>query len=214
MSILKRVLTICGGALFLVGVGLGIYLILASSRAEALDSADSGRPAPGVSSRYLTLETSDKVLSENDTLVVAAHFSDSMNTSVSLRLSAPGFTPSTTEPKPVVLTDHPGTLEWVLTPTKIGTFQILAEMEDPSGKVVATTHVGVTVTNVFGLRAWQLQLLSYVTTLLGPMLTVPWWYERWKERKAKEKNEKRPQEERKPSSLLPGQMNGSDVRME
>jgi hypothetical protein len=79
-------------------------------------------------------------------------------------------------------------LQWVLEPTQLGTFEIIVA----NSSIEDEQDLGVTITNIFGLTIWQAQLLSYIGTFLGtflgPILTVTWFYERWKEYKEHKKS--------------------------
>ncbi len=202
-SLLKRILLICGIMIFLGGTGLALYLTFAAS---ILTSGPTR--CYGCAIAYdLTLSASSSVISESDTVVVTATIQ--AETPVSIHLTAPGFDPSTTEPKHLVpisidegggtflRTIQPNKLSWVLTPAKIGTSQAVVEMDDISGNVLLTKYVGITVTNIFGLKLWTIQLFSSIAAFLGPILTAPWWYDRWKERKQERRTSTPPRPKRR-----------------
>lgn len=71
---------------------------------------------------------------------------------------------------------------WVLTPRKTGDFEIILSVSD--GTILL---LNISVTNFLGLNTFSVQLLSWIGTLFGPMLSVPWWYEKFKESKKAEK---------------------------
>jgi hypothetical protein len=72
-------------------------------------------------------------------------------------------------------------LLWVLKPREISAFEIAITAGNQ------TQVIGIVVTNVLGFTAAQVQILSYVSSFLGPMLTAPWWYEQWEKRKKSRK---------------------------
>ena len=102
---------------------------------------------------------------------------------VSLR--APGFDISPIKEEQVINLDDgkEGSLSWILSPRKIGTYEIA--ISDP----LNTKVYGITVTNVFGLSTVQAKLFSGLGTIFGPMLTIPWWWERLRKKKQPVVNE-------------------------
>jgi hypothetical protein len=76
---------------------------------------------------------------------------------------------------------EPVTLLWILKPREIGAFEIAVTAGNQ------TQVIGIVVTNVLGFTAAQVQILSYISSFLGPMLTAPWWYEQWEKRKKAKK---------------------------
>ncbi len=71
------------------------------------------------------------------------------------------------------------TATWVMSPKQTGEYTIVVN----TGADVQT--FGVVVTNVLGFRAKPAQIITYVGSVLGPMLTVPWWLDRIKSRGAR-----------------------------
>jgi hypothetical protein len=69
---------------------------------------------------------------------------------------------------------------WILAPMKHGTFAIAVR---GGGDYL---QFGNAVTRVFGMNPRSIQLLSYGMGSLGPLLTVPWWLERWRGWKRRE----------------------------
>ncbi len=91
------------------------------------------------------------------------------------------LSPLKEEQKIELLPKGKGSLAWILTPHKTGSFQIVVT------DILDTRVFGVTVTNVFGLNTLQAQLLSVVGGLFGPIFTIPWWLDKWQRRKEKAK---------------------------
>jgi hypothetical protein len=77
-----------------------------------------------------------------------------------------------------------GSLSWIITPKKTGTFDMAVSDS------LNTRIFGITVTNMFGFTAAQAKFFSFITGLCGPMLTVPWWVEKWFQRKGKKEPQK------------------------
>jgi len=73
---------------------------------------------------------------------------------------------------------------------EVGTFDLVLTIGG------AITILGVTVTNALGLTAGQLQILSALSTILGPMLTVPWWFEQWQKWRARKRERQEAEKER------------------
>ena len=111
------------------------------------------------------------------------------NTTIGLAALDFDISPTATA-RPVTLEPGapPVTLIWILRPRELGAFEIAITAGNQA------QVVGVVVTNVLGFTALQVQILSYISSFLGPMLTAPWWYEQWQKRqeaqkKAAEKSE-------------------------
>lgn len=98
-----------------------------------------------------------------------------------LSLRAPGFdmSPQKEEQKILLAASSSGSLSWILTPRKTGTFEIALS------DVLNTKIFGITVKNMFGLNVFQAKIASIFGGLFGPMLTVPWWFEKFWQRKKK-----------------------------
>ncbi len=196
----KRILAICGLVLFLGSVGLGLYLAIGDLRASALTSPHipecgvdvlcSFSPGYG----YLKLNNSNQTISVNETDALTITFdyvprpNDPQSAPMTITLLAPEFNinPGTSE-KTVPFSGYI-TLGWVLIPTQPGTFQVGIQVEAPAYQISDIQYIGITVTNVFGLSPWQIQLLSYIFTFLGPLLSAAWWYDKWKEHKRKKRS--------------------------
>lgn len=198
LSIFIRVLAVCGLLLFLGGIGLGVYLIGSSLTASIFTSpaqaCQSCSVAPGA--YFLNLRVSDPTISDSQTDALTAYFdyypqdNDPQDIPIKVTLMAPAFNPAISESAASYSQGSgPVTLGWVLSPTKPGTFKVGIQVEMPLHAITDVQYVGITVTNVFGLNPWQIQLLSYLGTFLGPLLTAAWWYDKRQERKQKKSDE-------------------------
>ncbi len=118
----------------------------------------------------------EKVISENKTEALSIDLTSSKDSECQsiLSLRAPGFdfSPSKEEQTVNLAKGSKGSISWILSPQKTGTFDIAVS------DMVNTKIFGITVTNMFGLSAVQAKTASFAGTLFGPMLTVPWWWER------------------------------------
>lgn len=133
-------------------------------------------------------------LQETQALTVILSSAAAESCQVAVALNAPHFLLSPLEPRQQV-TVGPGQraqVTWILLPQEVGTFDLVLTV---GGGI---TVLGITVTNALGLTAGQLQILSALSTVLGPMLTVPWWYERWQAWRARRRREEEKKEEATP----------------
>jgi len=119
---------------------------------------------------------------ESQVLTVVVSSASNQACTVTLELQALNFDFSPTEPRrTLTLTPAQPTVEsaWIISPKTSGRFEIGVSTG------IDYRIVGIAVTSVLGLSSRQAEVLKYVAGLLGPMLTVPWWYEKWRERKSR-----------------------------
>lgn len=192
---MRTIIAVAGVVLFLVGLVLGINLILDALRASSLDETNTiyavvGDDVPpfctweaSLSARVMTQNTSQAVL-------VQVRNPADRECQSTLSLRAPGFeiSPAREEQKIALAAGGAGSLSWIVTPRRTGTFQIAVS------DILNTQILGVTVKDEYGLTAIQAKLLTLVGSLFGPMLTLPWWVEKLNLRKPKrEAQQTRPQ---------------------
>lgn len=134
----------------------------------------------------------ERVLSENKTQAILIPVTNPHDIPCATELSfrAPGFdiSPSREQQQISLPVKGTGSLSWIVAARRTGTYE-LAVADPFTSKIV-----GVTVTNAFGLNAWQAKLASIAGSIFGPMLTVPWWWDRLKGRK-RHRQESRPEQE-------------------
>lgn len=179
----KLIFAIIGAVLTITGLLMGGYLVRVNQQAESLDINKHGlgsndpciNPLPNI-------ELANRSMSESESQVLRVRLSN-MGTQTcvaEVTLNAPDFDIGSA-PVTRRVNVPPGSASaqvlWVISPKKLGTFEILVEAGGDSDVI------GVTVVNVFGLSPWQVQLFSFLSALLGPMLTIPWWYEQWGKRR-------------------------------
>lgn len=130
---------------------------------------------------------SQRVMTEKESQalrVVLANLNGPGTCHTAIRLAALNFdiAPAATE-RVVALEPggHPVTIVWILKPQEAGSFEIAVTAGNQ------TEVLGIVVTNVLGLTAVQIQILSYISSFLGPMLTAPWWIEQWQKRQRRKK---------------------------
>lgn len=183
------IIAIVGVVLFVIGL-LG-WLAFRQARAMAL-SVDSGNllqppiEGPGCPELTAVVNLERRVMTENESqaLVVNLSLPEGINCAVTVSLLAPNFLISPPETSRVATVPAGSDIDvaWVISPQDVGTYEVVIVVDERS------ETRGITVTNTLGLTATQAQILSIIASFLGPMLTAPWWYERWRERK-KEKEE-------------------------
>jgi hypothetical protein len=179
----RSVAGVVGLAIFVLAIGAGITLFSISQNAQLRDQFKQGN---GVVSGETPLcawdiDATQRVLSENSshTVTINATNANEVDCESVLRFLAPGFDVRPREEEQLV-TAKPngrGSIAWIVTPLKSGSFEIVVS------DGIDTRVIGVTVTNILGLTAAQAQILSVLGTLFGPMFTIPWWVERWQQRK-------------------------------
>lgn len=130
----------------------------------------------------------ERVVSENKSTSVTVAVSNTMDVGCesSISLRAPNFdlSPSKEEQKISLTSGSKGSLSWIITPRKTGTFEIAVS------DILNSKIFGISVTNVFGLSSMQAKLFSGLGSIFGPMLTVPWWWDRLRGKKQKQEGQK------------------------
>ncbi len=185
-----------GLVLFLASLLLGIGVLAGEQRASSLDDEQTIHAAisedlPPLCSWDVNLP--ERIMAENrsQAVVVRAANSADRECQSALAFRAPGFdvSPAKEEQKIAIPAGGNGSLSWILTPRRTGTFQITVS------DLLNTRVMGIDVTDVYGLTAVQAKLVSLVGGLFGPMLTMPWWVEKWRRRKEKPEPQRKGQPE-------------------
>jgi hypothetical protein len=191
--------TLIGGfglALFLASLLLGVGVLAREWRASSLDDKQTAHgmiseELPPLCSWEATL--SERVMAENRSQAVVVRTANPADREcqVTLAFRAPGFdvSPAKEEQKVALPAGGKGSLSWILTPRRTGAFQITVS------DILNTQVMGIDVTDVYGLTAIQAKLFSLIGSLFGPMLTMPWWVERWRQRKEKREPPRKAQPE-------------------
>ncbi len=192
----KFIIGILGVLLFLGAVILHSRIQDGEKQAALLDDEthaygmiDENAPPPC----SWEVNTPEKVMSENKSQAVVVKTSNSADVGCEILLSlrAPSFdmSPTKEEQKVTLPKGGNGTISWIISPRKTGTYEMTIS------DILNTKVFGITVTNMFGLSALQAQVASIAGGLFGPMLTVPWWWDRLRGRKKKEEIQKEKKEE-------------------
>ena len=190
----KRVLAVAGILLLVVGLALlwtlrrGRLAALALDRNPRPHGPVTGSPAGCGQLVEPQIELGRRVmaLGESQALTVRLANASAETCEVTITLNAPDFQLSPLDPRrqlPVGPARH-AEIAWILTPEAVGTFDLVLTVGG------AITVLGLTVTNALGLTAGQLQLLSALSSFLGPLLTAPWWFEQWQAWQARKREEK------------------------
>ena len=134
------------------------------------------------------VEPPEKVISENKSqaLVISSSNGVDEDCETTLSLQAPGFdiSPPKTDQIIKLQANSDGSLSWILTPRRAGIYEIAVS------DGLDTKVFGISVKNMLGLSAVQAKLASGLGTLFGPMLTVPWWWDRFRRKKEKQNEQK------------------------
>lgn len=187
----KVVIGLVGILLFFTSFSLWNNLLTGEKSALKLDDEETVFAVTGedvVPPCSWSVSLPERVMAENKSQALLIEVVNSIDVAcesiVSLR--APGFdiSPAKDEQKITLDSGGKGSLSWILTPRKTGTFEIAVS------DIVNTRIYGITVKNVFGLTTTQAKSFSIVGSLFGPMFTVPWWVEKWWHRR-KRKQEHR-----------------------
>lgn len=195
-----RVLAVCGVILFLVGIALIVSTLPGILRAFALDhkQVGGGQHTTACGAALVSGGTPKwsidvrRLMSESETQALTVTLENPLpECSYKVEINSPEFNLSPSIPRSImpytVTTQTSTSFVWILSPTKLGTFAVAIELGTAGANEVRV--VGITVTSSFGLSLWQVQILSYISTALGPILTVAWWYDKWQERKRKKSDE-------------------------
>ena len=185
-----------GLVIFFAAIGIGAVLLVMNQNAQSRDHSDEKHGV--VVSDYppcvWELSIPQRILSENNSQTIVVNTTNATDTECQsqLTLLAPGFDVNPRKEFQTIAakSQAKGSVAWIVIPHKSGEFDIAVS------DGLNTQALGITVTNVLGLTATQAQLCSILGTLLGPMLSVPWWVDRWQKRK-------RPKEQAAPPPPVP-----------
>ena len=127
---------------------------------------------------------SERVMTENESksVVIEVNNKENKTCESSISIRSPGFdiTPQKDEQQISLQKNGKGSLAWILTPRKSGTYEISVS------DILNTRIIGITVTNIFGLTSTQAKFFSIIGSLFGPMFTIPWWFDRFTRKRKQE----------------------------
>jgi hypothetical protein len=197
---MRRVLAFLGAMLVLVAIAVGAGLLVLTFRA-LLSDATRPKHTELRSALLPPLARVDicsplgadilfpaRVISINESralLVVLSNWSP-CDQQTTLAVYAPDFTVEPIGIQTVMVPAHSEYKKrWILSPRRAGEFTV----------VVDTPHlfreVGVTVTNIFGLSSRDASVLALFGGTAGPLLTLPYWFDLWRDWRRRRKAEPR-----------------------
>lgn len=180
----KKFLALLGIFLFILATLLSLKLKNAKKKAVSLDDkksifANVSEDTPPACN--WNVKTPDRVMTENTSqaIIVETSNSSKKNCETYLSLRAPGFEvdPAKDEQKLNLKPNNKGSISWIISPRKTGNYDIALS------DILNTKTFGISVTNMFGLNAFQAKVASIIGSLFGPMFTIPWWWDRLRKRK-------------------------------
>jgi len=188
---LSEISAIAGAIVFVVSATLTAYFVLVGIRTRGLDIQIPSQVEGPCLHPLSSVEADRRVITEKESLDITVHLlnGEAIECEVGVRIDAPNFEISPPE-ETQAITLPPGetaTVIWVVTPMEPGTYRIGISSE------LDSQTIGISVRNVIGLTARQVELLGYLGNFFGPALTFPWIYTTWNERR-KEKEERKRRE--------------------
>ncbi len=117
---------------------------------------------------------------ESQALTIDLHNENNIDCTTDVAVHAPDFRTSPLENTLTVEVPAGSRtqLVWILSPRRSGTYQVAVAVGGEA------ELIGLSVTNVLGLTVAQAQIVSLFGTILGPMLTLPWWIGWWRRRRS------------------------------
>lgn len=178
----KTLLGVLGAVLFAAGIVFAGAILVNTAGAAARDTSDINHGMViGDPPCDWKASISDRVMSENETRALVINTTNQFDEPCrsQIRIAAPGFliTPRSEEQTLAVPPKRSGAVAWVLSPGKTGTFDVVVSDS------LSTYALGVRVTDVLGLSAVQARIVSVIASVLGPMCTFPWWFDKWLQRR-------------------------------
>lgn len=174
---IKQVLAVCGLIILLTAVMFNNGIAKGERIAASLNNETKSHGIiDGPPPCNWEIKDPEPVMSENKTQAILINTSNLLdeNCETLLYLRAPNFdiSPNKEEQKIVLESTSSGSISWIITPKKTGSYE-LSITDNLNTKIY-----GINVKNMFGLTAVQAKIASTLGTVFGPMLTIPWWWDR------------------------------------
>jgi len=197
-GILARTSSLIGIIGLLVSAGFAVFLISGELVARLLDFPigygsivlTAGDPCDYPE---MTIEVDRRTITEKETVIIGVNLSNrsTQECEATVELYSPNFDISPQQESQTFNLASGETIRviWVLSPRETGTYQIWIS----SGR--EGSSIGIIVTNVLGVTAYQAQLLTYLGTFFSSSLTFPWLYTVWQERRKEKLEEKEKRDE-------------------
>jgi hypothetical protein len=125
---------------------------------------------------------------ESATLRIVLQNGGSKECEVKVSVRAPNFElypAETTKKMTIPPEEQNATISWTIKPKERGQQSVSVSAGFDSAEV------DIAVTTVLGLSAAQAQIFGYIGSFLGPALTFPWLYDKWKGRSKGKKPKKK-----------------------
>lgn len=196
----RKFFFLSGVTILIVAAGFSFLLVRTLFKARGLDTVDEfrGKTTAGMRCADVASEThvSKRIISENESVLVTVTLTNRLpekcEAEVKIYISDFDISPPQASQSVEFSSDQErANVLWSIRPRKGGEFQLATLVVQERVETV-----GIIVTNFLGFTPFQAQILSIMGSALGPVLTVPWWYERWKERRRKKKPSKRKRREK------------------
>lgn len=179
---MTKVLSVIGLIIFLVSILFIKSLEKGEQYAYSLDTqSESYGYTLGPPPCKWEVTPPERVINENKSVSVLVSTKNELDEPCEsiLYLRAPNFdlSPASDNQKVALSATSSGSISWIITPRRTGSYE-LSITDNMNTKIM-----GITVKNMFGLSAVQGKLASMAGTVFGPMLTIPWWWDRFKKKK-------------------------------
>jgi hypothetical protein len=190
---IKKILGIAGILIFLFALLIVFKLQQTKNQAVARDDKQTAYGIIEGDALPCSWDVNEpeRVISENKSQAILIQLVSPADASCSsvITLRAPGFdiSPAKEEQGIKLAEKGMGSVSWILTPRKSGVFEIAVT------DMLQTKILGISVTNVFGLNTFQARIASIIGSVFGPMMTVPWWWDRLRGRKKDKPAEEKPE---------------------
>lgn len=171
----NRALATLGAGIFLGSAALSTWFSVLALRAT--DRIDNVLLSAGCSSMPTEVQVSSRILTKESTATVTVTLTNSnayVPCIVDASLIGTAFKIAPSEPRKTQV-DPKGsvTIQWSVRPEVEGNHDLLLSVPPAPGRTI-----GVVVTSSWGLLPEQSRWLSLAGSILGPLLTVPWWLEK------------------------------------
>lgn len=210
---IKKFSVIFGAFLLFIGIGLNLVIFFLGSQARSLDSrlyydfsglldsiipVEPLPPPPSCTDEALVFTRADvpKLISVNESqkLTVTLLNLGQEECTFIIELDAPDFNVSSNKrPASIINPGKTVNFYWILSPKKPKTSKMIISISTTGDftNLIVSHDIGITITNVFGLKAGTAASLSVVVSMLGSFLTIPYWFDLWckyKEKKSENRN--------------------------